>query len=74
MNDFDFATKTTKELEDRVDYLLNVAVEKNKARIIAARALGDFSENSEYDLAKREQYGIHCEIAELREELAKRLK
>jgi transcription elongation GreA/GreB family factor len=52
MKEFDFSAKTTKELEERLDYLFNVAVEKNKERIKAARALGNFSENSEYDHAK----------------------
>ena len=32
MKEFDFSTKTTKELEERLDYLFNVAVEKNKER------------------------------------------
>ena len=72
MKDFDFSAKTTKELEERLDYLFNVAVEKNKERIKAARTLGDFSENSEYDLAKQEQGMIHYEISELKYEIEKR--
>ena len=72
MKDFDFSAKTMKELEERLDYLFNVAVEKNKERIKAARTLGDFSENSEYDLAKQEQAAIHTEIAEIKDELYKR--
>ena len=72
MKDFDFSAKTTKELEERLDYLFNVAVEKNKERIKAARTLGDFSENSEYDLAKQEQGMIYYEISELKYEIEKR--
>ena len=72
MKDFDFSAKTMKELEERLDYLFNIAVEKNKERIKAARALGDFSENSEYDLAKQEQGMIHYEISELMYEIEKR--
>ena len=72
MKEFDFSAKTTKELEERLDYLFNVAVERNKERIKAARALGNFSENSEYDHAKQEQASIHSEICEIKEELYKR--
>ena len=72
MKDFDFSAKTMKELEERLDYLFNVAVEKNKERIKAARTFGDFSENSEYDLAKQEQGMIHYEISELEYEIEKR--
>ena len=72
MKEFDFSAKTTEELEERLDYLFNIAVEKNKERIKAARTLGDFSENSEYDLAKQEQGMIHYEISELKYEIEKR--
>ena len=72
MKDFDFSAKTTEELEERLDYLFNIAVEKNKERIKAARTLGDFSENSEYDHAKQEQGMIHYEISELKYEIEKR--
>ena len=72
MKDFDFSTKTTEELEERLDYLVNVAVEQNKERIKAARALGNLSENSEYDHAKQEQGMIHYEISELMYEIEKR--
>ena len=72
MEFFDFSEKTTKELEERLDYLFNVAVEKNKERIKAARTLGNFSENSEYDHAKQEQGMIHYEISELMYEIEKR--
>ena len=33
MKDFDFSAKTTKELEERLDYLFNVAVEENKNEV-----------------------------------------
>ena len=72
MKDFDFSAKTTKELEERLDYLFNVAVDKNKERIKAARALENFLETEEYDLAKQEQGIIHYEISELKYELEKR--
>ena len=72
MKEFNFSTRTTQELEERLDYLFNVAVEKNKERIMAARALGDISENSEYDHAKQEQGMIHYEISELEYEIEKR--
>ena len=44
MEIFDFSEKTTKELEERLDYLFNVAVEKNKERIKAAKTLENFLE------------------------------
>ena len=72
MEFFDFSEKTTKELEERLDYLFNVAVEKNKERIKAARTLENCFETEEYDLAKQEQASIHSEISEIREELYKR--
>ena len=72
MEIFDFSRKTTKELEERLDYLFTVAVKENKERIMAARALGNLSENSKYDLAKQEQAMIHCEICELTFEIEKR--
>ena len=72
MKDFDFNTKTTKELKERLDYLLNVAVEENKERLRAARAKGGSLENQEYDAAKVEQAELHCELFELKCELAKR--
>ena len=72
MKDFDFSAKTTEELEERLDYLVNVAVEQNKERIKAARDLGNLSENSEYDLAKQEQGMLHYEISELKYEIEKR--
>ena len=44
----------------------------NKERIKAARALENFLEAEEYDLAKQEQGAIHSEISEIKEELYKR--
>ena len=72
MEIFDFSRKTTKELEERLDYLFNIAVEKNKDRIKAARALENCFETEEYDLAKQEQASIHSEICGIKEELYKR--
>ena len=72
MEIFDFSRKTTRELEERLDYLFNIAVEKNKERIKAARALENCFETEEYDLAKQEQASIHSEICEIKEELYKR--
>ena len=59
-----------KDLQDELDYLVNVKVEENKKEISTARAFGDLSENSEYDEAKQEQGKIHSRIAELREMIA----
>ena len=72
MEFFDFSTKTTKELEERLDYLFNIAAKKNKERIKAARALENFLETEEYDLAKQEQALIQTEITEIKYELYKR--
>lgn len=72
MKDFDFGTKTTKELMERLDYLINVAVEENKQRLRVARAKGGLLENQEYDSAKVEQAELHCELFELKCELANR--
>ena len=62
MEEIDFAKESTQKLLSRLEYLLSQAVPKNKDRIMSARRAGDFSDGSEYDLAKREQYEIHCEI------------
>ena len=72
MKDFDFSTKTTKELMERLDYLISVAVEENKQRLRAARAKGGLLENQEYDSAKAEQAELCCELFELECELANR--
>ena len=72
MEIFDFSKKTTKDLEERLDYLFTVAVEKNKERIKAAKTLENFLETEEYDHAKQEQGAIHSEISEIKEELYKR--
>ena len=59
-----------KALQDELDYLVNVRVEENKKEISTARAVGDLSENSEYDEAKQEQGKIHARIDELRQMIA----
>ena len=57
------------KLKDRLRYLEGEATEKNKAALSAARALGDLSENAEYDEAKDEQARIVTEIMELKAEI-----
>ncbi|MBR4836646.1 MAG: hypothetical protein IKU99_06515 [Clostridia bacterium] len=74
MTTFDFGKMTTDELEERLNYLLDVEVEKNKARIQAARAAENFFETEEYALAKENQAMIHNEIFEIMEEISKRLE
>lgn len=58
-----------KKLEDRLNYLKNVARLEVAARIKEAREFGDISENSEYDAAKEEQSMIEGEIVELEAKL-----
>ena len=72
MKVFNFSEKTNKELMERWNYLINVAIEKNKERLRAARAKGGLLENQEYDAAKVEQAELHCELFELKCELTKR--
>ncbi|MBR6290693.1 MAG: transcription elongation factor GreA [Clostridia bacterium] len=57
------------KLKDRLKYLEGEATERNKAALAAARALGDLSENAEYDEAKDEQARIVTEIMELKAEI-----
>ena len=45
MEIFDFSQKTTKELEERLDYLFSIAVEKNKERIKSSKNLGKLPRN-----------------------------
>ena len=50
---------------DKLDELINVKRPANIESIKEARALGDLSENAEYDAAKEEQRSIESRIAEL---------
>ncbi len=54
-----------KKLVDRLDYLKSVRRLEIAERLKAAIALGDLSENSEYDDAKNEQAFLEGEIADL---------
>ncbi len=58
-----------KKLEDRLQYLKNVARIEVAERIKEAREFGDISENSEYDAAKEEQAMVEGEILELEAKL-----
>ena len=48
--------------KQELDHLKNVEVEENKRALQEARALGDLSENSDYDFAKAEQGRINARI------------
>ena len=54
-----------KKLEDKLDYLKSVRRIEVAERLKAAIALGDLSENSEYDDAKNEQAFLEGEILDL---------
>ena len=58
-----------KKLEDRLEYLKSVKRIEIAARIKEAIALGDLSENSEYEDAKNEQGFIEGEIQDLEKKL-----
>ena len=59
-------TKTGyQEAKDKLDYLRTEKREEIKAALVAARELGDLSENSEYDEARNEQAKVEAEIVEL---------
>lgn len=58
-----------KKLEERLNYLKNVARREVAERIKEAREFGDISENAEYDAAKEEQAMIEGEIFELENKL-----
>lgn len=51
-----------KNLKDELDNLINVRRPENIKSIKEARALGDLSENAEYDSAKNEQAQIEARI------------
>ena len=54
-----------KQLQDRLDYLKNVKRPEVIAALKEARALGDLSENAEYDAARAEQATVEAKIVEL---------
>jgi transcription elongation factor GreA len=56
-----------KALQDVLDHIKNVEMEKNKKAISTARSYGDLSENSEYDEAKNEQAKLAARAFELEE-------
>ncbi|MFW6238578.1 MAG: transcription elongation factor GreA [Halanaerobiales bacterium] len=54
-----------KNLEEELDYLVNVKRREVAKRIKVAREFGDISENSEYDEAKNEQAFVEGRIKEI---------
>ena len=54
-----------KELKDELDNLINVRRPENIKAIKDARALGDLSENADYDAARNEQAEIEGRIQQL---------
>ena len=53
------------EIKEELNYLINVARPENVTAIKEARALGDLSENADYDAARDEQAKVEGRIAEL---------
>ena len=58
-----------KKLQEKLDFLTGERRQEVAARLKAAIALGDLSENSEYDDAKNEQAFLEGEILELEESI-----
>lgn len=54
-----------KQIQEELDYLKNVKRKEVANRLKEARALGDLSENSEYDDARNEQGFVEGRIAHL---------
>lgn len=54
-----------KEIKEELDHLINVARPENIQAIKEARALGDLSENADYDAARNEQAEIEDRIKKL---------
>ncbi len=54
-----------KELKEELDYLVNVKRPENIIAIKEARALGDLSENADYDAARDEQAKLEDRIKKL---------
>ncbi len=57
------------ELQEKLDYLINVRRPEASERIKQAREYGDLSENAEYDAAKEEQGIIEAEIRVLQAQI-----
>lgn len=53
------------EIKEELNYLINVARPENVTAIKEARALGDLSENADYDAARNEQAEIEAKIKKL---------
>ena len=53
------------DLKKELDYLINVKRPENIIAIKEARALGDLSENAEYDAARNEQAQIEARIKQI---------
>ena len=53
------------ELKKELDYLINVRRPENITSIKEARALGDLSENADYDAARNEQAELEGRIKKL---------
>lgn len=53
------------EIKEELDYLINVRRPENINAIKEARALGDLSENADYDAARNEQAEIEARIQKL---------
>ena len=58
-----------KKLQEKLDFLKGERRQEVAARLKAAIALGDLSENSEYDDAKNEQAFLEGDILELEESI-----
>ena len=54
-----------KKLQDEYDHLIHVEREENLKELKEARALGDLSENADYDAARERQAQIQARINEL---------
>ena len=54
-----------KELQDELDELINVKRPANLKAIKEARALGDLSENADYDAAKNDQAELEGRIKKI---------
>jgi len=53
------------EIKEELDYLINTKRPENIVAIKEARALGDLSENADYDAARNEQAEIEARIKKL---------